>query len=105
MLRPNGTHTDILLNPSDNILSAKKQMFESWPKEWTDEVPTSIENIKILYLGKYLEDNSTLEDNKIPVGQTTTVHLIVKLTKKELDEKDKQEEKSSENSACCCIIL
>ncbi|ORX81197.1 hypothetical protein BCR32DRAFT_203962 [Anaeromyces robustus] len=84
LLRVNGNKSDILVNASDTIATVKQQILESWPKEWSDEVPTTIENIKLLHYGKYLEDNTTLETNKIPEGQTTIVHIIIKFTKKEL---------------------
>ncbi|KAG4085538.1 hypothetical protein H8356DRAFT_1739845 [Neocallimastix lanati (nom. inval.)] len=104
LLRPNGTRTDVLLESSDTILNLKQQILDTWPKEWTDEVPTTINNIKILHYGKYLEDESTLEANKLPVGQTTIVHLIIKFSKKELDEKDKEDDVKPANASCCCII-
>ncbi|ORX51852.1 hypothetical protein BCR36DRAFT_369760 [Piromyces finnis] len=101
LLRINGNKSDILVNSKDTIETVKKHILESWPKGWTDEVPTAIENIKLLHYGKYLDDNTTVEDNKIPEGQTTIVHIIIKFTKKE-DEKEKDETK--EASSCCCII-
>jgi len=104
LLRVNGSRSDILVNAKDTIDTVKQQIFDSWPKGWTDEVPTSKDNIKLLHYGKYLEDDSTIESHKMPEGQTTTVHLLIKFTKKELNEKDKEEGGAKETTACCCII-
>jgi len=102
LLRVNGNRSDVLVNAKDTFATVKQQIFNSWPKGWTDEVPEAADNIKLLHFGKYLEDDTTVESHKIPEGQTTTVHILIKRANKELDEKDKDEAK--ETTSCCCII-
>lgn len=102
LLRVNGNRSDILVNAKDTFATVKQQIFNSWPKGWTDEVPEAADNIKLLHFGKYLEDDTTVESHNIPEGQTTTVHILIKRANKELDEKDKEEAK--ETTSCCCII-
>ncbi|KAG0336988.1 hypothetical protein BG004_007826, partial [Podila humilis] len=79
LLLISGARTTFTFFPSDTIETVKTKVFDAWPKEWSDEPrPTSPQSLKILYLGKFLADGSTLESNKIQPGTTTIVHLTIK---------------------------
>ncbi|KAF9160600.1 Ubiquitin-like protein 3 [Actinomortierella ambigua] len=73
-----GKKTSLGFKSTDTIEDVKRHVFEDWPKDWVDEMPSSPQSLKILYLGKFLADDSTLESNKIPQGSTTIVHLTIK---------------------------
>ncbi|KAI9137074.1 ubiquitin-2 like Rad60 SUMO-like-domain-containing protein [Paraphysoderma sedebokerense] len=88
-----------VFNPSQTIGDIVKNVWEWWPKEWQDEQkPTAFESLKMLHRGRFLEADTTLEANKIPTGEVTTVHLVVR-QKVESAGKDKDS-----SSKCCCII-
>ncbi|TPX33975.1 hypothetical protein SmJEL517_g03196 [Synchytrium microbalum] len=78
LLLVSGKRSDLVVSPSDTVEAIKRRIFENWPKEWSEELPESPAQLRLLLRGKFLEPNSTMEGNKIPTGQTTTVHLIIK---------------------------
>ncbi|CAG8739436.1 14625_t:CDS:2, partial [Acaulospora morrowiae] len=45
---------------------------------WAEEAPAAVSCLKIVYRGRLLDDDTTLESNKIPRGQSTVVHLAIK---------------------------
>ncbi|KAF9276994.1 Ubiquitin-like protein 3 [Mortierella alpina] len=102
LLLVSGSRTTFHFQASDTIESVKAKVHESWPKEWQEEKPASPHSLKILYLGKFLADSSTLESNKIQPGATTIVHLTIKAPEQELPGHSK-----SDSAAKCkfCLIL
>ncbi|CAG8600423.1 4482_t:CDS:2 [Ambispora leptoticha] len=102
LLLVSGKRHTFEFEPNDTIGNVKKRVFEEWPKEWSDEIPAAATNLKIVYLGRFLEDVSTLETNKIYAGQTTIAHLTIKNTVSS----DSEDPKSAENAPRCqCTIL
>ncbi|KAJ3101721.1 hypothetical protein HDU96_009897 [Phlyctochytrium bullatum] len=104
LLLVSGKKSDFLVSPSDSVDAIKQKIFSNWPKEWTDEVPEGPNNIRLLHRGKFLEGNATLDVNTIPVGQTTTVHLLVKNGVQEAPAADKPVP-VKEGASCRCNIL
>ncbi|KAF9569546.1 Ubiquitin-like protein 3 [Mortierella alpina] len=102
LLLVSGSRTTFHFQASDSIEAVKAKVHESWPKEWQEEKPASPHSLKILYLGKFLADSSTLESNKIQPGATTIVHLTIKAPEQELHGHSK-----SDSAAKCkfCLIL
>ncbi|KAJ3028488.1 UNVERIFIED_CONTAM: hypothetical protein HDU68_001556 [Siphonaria sp. JEL0065] len=78
LLLISGLKTDLLFVQTDSIEAVKIRIFNAWPSDWTGEQPETVANLRVLLRGKFLEPSSTLADAKIPVGQTTTCHLLVK---------------------------
>ncbi|CAO3649595.1 unnamed protein product [Cunninghamella echinulata] len=90
-------------DPSTTIEDVKLLVYNQWPEEWTDNLPTSTKNIEFVYLGKFLDNNSKLKDNGLLGGHSTIIHLIIrKYTKKSNDDTKKQE---SVSLCKCCIIM
>ncbi|KAG0225443.1 hypothetical protein BGW42_004434 [Actinomortierella wolfii] len=71
-----GKKTSLGFKSTDTIEDVKRRVFEEWPKgrsffmppttptitqDWAEEMPSSPQSLKILYLGKFLADDSTLE--------------------------------------------
>ncbi|KAJ1985185.1 hypothetical protein H4R34_000143 [Dimargaris verticillata] len=65
--------------PTLSIGQAKQQVFDQWPKEWEGERPASAHLLRLVYLGRFLDDASTLADNKLLPGKPTIVHLVIKV--------------------------
>ncbi|KAF9358532.1 Ubiquitin-like protein 3 [Mortierella sp. NVP85] len=84
LLLVSGSRTTFTFQANATIEHVKNKVFENWPKEWQDERPASPQSLKILYLGKFLSDGSTLDSNKIQPGATTIVHLTIKAPEQEL---------------------
>ncbi|KAL7754093.1 hypothetical protein RI367_000073 [Sorochytrium milnesiophthora] len=96
---------NMLFDPKDTVDAVRKSVFDDWPKEWpADARPPTPANLQILYRGRFFDVNSTLESNKLPVGDMTVVHLVVKAAVA-AEEAEKPKEVDDGNSACrCCII-
>ncbi|KAJ1965264.1 hypothetical protein GGI12_000868 [Dipsacomyces acuminosporus] len=76
ILMVSGVRTSLGFKPSDTVLSVKEQLLQNWPKDF-DAKPASPTNLRIVYLGHFLDDNDTLEASKLQPGNTT-VHLTIK---------------------------
>ncbi|KAF9345584.1 hypothetical protein BGX26_002970, partial [Mortierella sp. AD094] len=60
LLLVSGSRTTFEFNRTETIEAVKNKVYESWPKEWQEEKPASPQSLKILYLGKFLADTSSL---------------------------------------------
>ncbi|KAI8621668.1 ubiquitin-2 like Rad60 SUMO-like-domain-containing protein, partial [Chytriomyces sp. MP71] len=78
LLLVSGLKTDLLLAPKDSVEDLKNRIFNNWPSDWTGERPETPANLRVLLRGKFLEPILTMGDAKIPIGQTTTCHLLIK---------------------------
>ncbi|KAJ1565115.1 hypothetical protein HK405_013126 [Cladochytrium tenue] len=78
LLLVSGKKADVLVAPTDRVETVKEKIFGDWPKDWTDEIPTGPTSLRILLRGRFLEDGTTVGDARIPAGQTTIVHLLVR---------------------------
>ncbi|KAI8579512.1 hypothetical protein K450DRAFT_241338 [Umbelopsis ramanniana AG] len=63
---------------NDTITQVKMQVLKQWPKEWNINAPTTVEEMNVIYLGKFLANDTTLEANNIKNGRMTTVHLSIR---------------------------
>ncbi|KAG9067827.1 Ubiquitin-like protein 3 [Linnemannia hyalina] len=102
LLLVSGSRSTFTFQGTETIENVKAKVFDSWPKDWEEEKPASPQSLKILYLGKFLADSSTLESNKIQSGNTTIVHLTIKAPEQEPHGNSK-----SDSAAKCkfCLIL
>ncbi|CAO3607540.1 unnamed protein product [Cunninghamella blakesleeana] len=90
-------------NPSTTIEDVKMLVYNQWPEEWTESLPTSIKNVELVYLGKFLDNNTKLKDNGFLGGQSTIFHLIIRKYTKKSNEDSKNQE--SVSWCKCCIIM
>jgi len=102
LLLVSGKRHTFAFDPTDTITVVKSRVFNNWPREWADETPVAVSSLKIVYQGRFLEDGTTLEANKILRGQTTIVHLTIK----NVSQHDNDGPKSKDEAPKChCIIL
>ncbi|KAI3639236.1 hypothetical protein MIR68_002766 [Amoeboaphelidium protococcarum] len=90
LLLTSGQKADFLFSAQDSILYVKNFIFEHWPKDWSSSQVENVDVIRILYRGRFLEDNLTFENLKIASGQTTTMHLVPKPTVVQSGKEDKR---------------
>ncbi|KXS13810.1 hypothetical protein M427DRAFT_58059 [Gonapodya prolifera JEL478] len=108
-----GKKTDMFCGPTETIDAVRNKIYQNWPGAWEAEKPANVGQIRILFRGKFLEQfQSTLESHKIPVGQTTTVHLVIRTTVDPQPEAAESEPKAAPpshppeaQSSRCCVIL
>lgn len=108
-------------DPETTVGAVKELVWNGWPEDWQEERPPAPVYLRILYLGKVLQDHDTLSKLKIPVHtpspdvpppQPTIVHLSVRAyapAGEDQDLKKKRRGDSDEDDAtrgCCssCII-
>jgi len=103
LLLASGGRKTFTFDPNDTVSKVKGWIYDNWPKEWAGEAPLSVASLNIILLGRYLEDSTTLEANKIPTGQTTIAHLTIKSS----HGNDTNDSKSKESAPRCkmCLIL
>ncbi|EPS93205.1 hypothetical protein FOMPIDRAFT_1026609 [Fomitopsis schrenkii] len=74
-------------DPETTIGRVKELVWNAWPNEWQDERPPAPSYLRILYLGKILQDEDTLSKWAFPITQpdpsaaappATIVHLSVR---------------------------
>ncbi|KAF7730844.1 Ubiquitin-like protein 3 [Apophysomyces ossiformis] len=102
MLLVSGNRYTFEFDPSATIAQVKQLVHDQWPQEWSDRSQPSVNSLEVVYLGKFLENESTLESNRLRGGHTTTVHLIIRQFS------NKAEDTKSVDAVprCkCCIIL
>ncbi|CAG8445884.1 3470_t:CDS:2 [Cetraspora pellucida] len=78
LLLVSGKRQTFFFDPSYTVSMVKKQVFNDWPEEWAEETVPSVSCLKIVYLGRVLDDGTTLEANKIQRGQSIIMHLAIK---------------------------
>ncbi|KAI9293353.1 hypothetical protein K502DRAFT_325379 [Neoconidiobolus thromboides FSU 785] len=57
----NGAKVEYSFNNQMTIHEVKQRLIENWPGEWMNDKPISILALRLLYLGKILEDFKTLK--------------------------------------------
>ncbi|CAG8570969.1 15831_t:CDS:2, partial [Dentiscutata heterogama] len=61
LLLVSGKRHTFFFDPSCTVAMVKKQIFNEWPEEWAEESVQSVSCLKIVYLGRVLDDGTTLE--------------------------------------------
>jgi len=66
--------------PDTTIGRVKELLWNTWPSDWQDERPPAPSFLRVLYLGKILQDEETLSSLKMAVtpAPPTIVHLSVR---------------------------
>ncbi|XP_059442650.1 membrane-anchored ubiquitin-fold protein 6 [Corylus avellana] len=94
-------------SPATTVASLKGKILAQWPKE-KENGPKTINDVKLINAGKILENNRTLAESRVPVGElpggVITMHVVVRPP---LSDKisDKLHNDSSEKACCSCSIL
>ncbi|GAB5589167.1 hypothetical protein Unana1_04067 [Umbelopsis nana] len=65
LLLVSGRKLILEVEKNDTITQVKGLVLKQWPTEWNINTPTSVEEMNIIYLGKFLANESTLEGNGI----------------------------------------
>ncbi|KAM3579440.1 Ubiquitin-like protein 3, variant 2 [Umbelopsis sp. WA50703] len=77
LLLVSGKRMFIEVTKADTISHIKALVLKQWPTEWNKSKPNSVDEMNVIYLGKFLANESTLEANNIRSGRVTTVHLNI----------------------------
>lgn len=92
---------------STTVSTLKERLVAEWPQDKT-VIPKSVNDVKLIYAGKVLENSKTLAESRIPFGElpggVITMHVVVQppLAKKK---SDKNPDEKQKQNLCSCTIL
>ncbi|XP_010241622.1 PREDICTED: membrane-anchored ubiquitin-fold protein 3-like [Nelumbo nucifera] len=92
---------------STTIATLKDRLVAEWPQDKTI-IPKSVNDVKLIYSGKVLENSKTLAESRILFGDlpggVITMHVVVQppLARKKTD---KNQEEMPKQNMCSCTIL
>ncbi|KAG4147591.1 hypothetical protein ERO13_D05G232400v2 [Gossypium hirsutum] len=93
-------------SPATTVASLKEKILAQWPKD-KENCPKTTQDVKLINGGKILENNSTLADCTLLVGElpggVITMHVVLRLPLS--DKNKKQQDDSPKKSGCSCTIL
>lgn len=87
--------------PTTTVGTLKESILAQWPKEKANG-PRTISDMKLINAGKILENNKTLAESRVPVGElpggVITMHVVVRPS-------EKPPPGSPRKKRCACCIL
>ncbi|XP_057469279.1 membrane-anchored ubiquitin-fold protein 6-like [Actinidia eriantha] len=94
-------------SPSTTMGSLKEKILAQWPKD-KENAPKSISDIKLINAGKILENNKTLADSRLPIGElpgaVITMHVVVRPPVSD-ENSEKLKNDFPKKNRCSCSIL
>ncbi|KAH9962169.1 ubiquitin-related domain-containing protein [Russula dissimulans] len=122
-----GRRRSMAFDPETTVGRVKELVWNSWPNDWQDERPPAPSFLRVLYLGKILQDEDTLAQLKFPsytppeTATPTIVHLSIRSSMPREDTSLKKKRRMSrsgvdanpagtdqsqneQGGGCCCII-
>ncbi|KIP02149.1 hypothetical protein PHLGIDRAFT_20517 [Phlebiopsis gigantea 11061_1 CR5-6] len=126
-----GRRRTMSFEPETTVGRAKELVWNAWPNEWQDERPPAPSYLRILYLGKMLQDDDTLtkvgfpshipascsaQASDVAAANATVVHLSVRSIpptgikdapkKKSIGRSNIEQGEDAETPGCCtgCVI-
>ncbi|KAJ4968667.1 hypothetical protein NE237_015368 [Protea cynaroides] len=91
---------------STTIATLKEKLVAEWPQD-KKVIPKAVNDMKLIYAGKFLEDSKTLAESRIAFGElpggVTTMHVVVQpsVSKKKSDKSRKEMPKKN---TCTCVF-
>ncbi|KAG8493930.1 hypothetical protein CXB51_011292 [Gossypium anomalum] len=94
-------------SPATTVASLKEKILAQWPKD-KENCPKTTQDVKLINGGKILENNSTLADCTLLVGElpggVITMHVVLRLPLSDKNN-EKQQDDTPKKSGCSCTIL
>ncbi|XXG54208.1 hypothetical protein AAC387_Pa03g2152 [Persea americana] len=91
---------------STAIATLKERIIAQWPQD-QKVIPKAVNDVKLIYAGKVLENTKTIAESRIPVGElpgvVSTMHVVVQPSM----ERKKTDKNAGEmtKKGCSCTIL
>jgi hypothetical protein len=122
-----GRRRSMAFDPETTVGRVKELVWNTWPNDWQDEHPPAPSYLRVLYLGKILQDDETLAQLKFPSytppepATPTIVHLSIRSFVPREDTSLKKKRRMSRSGSeanqagtgtsqdehgggCCCVI-
>ncbi|KAG6901075.1 hypothetical protein C0995_001162 [Termitomyces sp. Mi166 len=104
-----GRRRTMSFEPGTTVGRLKELVWNSWPSDWEDERPAAPSFLRVLYLGRMLQDDETLSQLNFPTHTpqtnvapiSTIVHLSIRpfAPQGELDLKKKRKNRQSDGAS------
>ncbi|XXG61292.1 hypothetical protein AAC387_Pa04g2987 [Persea americana] len=99
-LGPNKYH------PATTVESLKEIILTQWPQD-KENAPKTINDVKLINAGRILENNKTLAESRVSVGElpggVITMHVVVRPPVS--DKNNEKVQTDSPKNRCACSIL
>ncbi|KAJ3695786.1 hypothetical protein LUZ60_001163 [Juncus effusus] len=93
-------------DPSTTVSSLKELILSRWPQD-KEIAPKTISDLKLINAGRILENNQTLSESRVPVGEVPgtviTMHVVVRPP--QINKNNEKQGKNSSKQRCLCTIL
>lgn len=98
---------EFLLETSLTASEISKYVFENWPPEWTANKVERPEVLRLIYQGRFLHENISLNSLNIQPGRTCVMHLVPreKIPEPNIDNLNKEKSQADSSGCCMCSIL
>ncbi|XP_059631448.1 membrane-anchored ubiquitin-fold protein 6 [Cornus florida] len=95
-------------SPGTTVGFLKERIIGQWPKD-KENCPKTINDVKLINAGKILDNNRTLAESRLPVGELAagiiTMHVVVRPPISEKSSEKFQDDFPKKSSRCSCSIL
>jgi hypothetical protein len=98
LLLVNGERSTFSFTCDQTIENVLDYVYKNWPKEWTEEKPTSYQCLKIIYRGRFLNEKDQLSQFNTPF----IAHLIIRPLHSSILSNEKSDHMTYWR---CCILL
>ncbi|XP_021648117.2 membrane-anchored ubiquitin-fold protein 3 isoform X2 [Hevea brasiliensis] len=92
-------------SPATTVATLKEKIIAQWPKE---NGPKTVNDVKLINAGKILENNWTLAESRMPVGElpggVITMHVVLRPPMPDKN-REKPQKDSTKKTRCSCSIL
>ncbi|CAL4885397.1 unnamed protein product [Urochloa decumbens] len=94
-------------DPSTTVSALKEFILARWPQD-KDISPKTVNDLKLINAGRILENNRTLAESRVPVGEVPggviTMHVVVRPPQADKNS-EKQLANAPKQNRCGCTIL
>ncbi|OAY58191.1 membrane-anchored ubiquitin-fold protein 3 isoform X2 [Manihot esculenta] len=94
-------------SPATTVATLKEKIIAEWPKD-KENGPKTVHDVKLINAGKILENNMTLVESRLPVGElpggVITMHVVLRPPMPDKNN-DKLRKDSTKKTGCSCSIL
>ncbi|XP_052203623.1 membrane-anchored ubiquitin-fold protein 6 [Diospyros lotus] len=94
-------------SPSTTVGSLKEKILAQWPRD-KENAPKTINDVKLINAGKILENNKTLAESRLPIGElpggVITMHVVVRLPFSDKNTEKLQDDFPKKNRCSCSIL-
>lgn len=102
------TGKEFLVNPAFSAAQIASHVYENWPTEWEASKINKAQVLRLIYQGRFLHENVTLNSLNIQAGRTCVMHLVPreKIPEPSVDTVNKEKQNQQSETGCCmCSIL